>query len=323
MKIAGGELIKIQGKELDIDMQIVCKLSRFNPKIENYKPTKARKIFAQSMAILMQSPNALPKVETTVIGGLGDSFKIRIYNSDPTRDKHPIIVYLHGGGHVVGDIDTYDNICRYLAHRTPCMVFSVDYRRAPEFPFPTPLEDCYRAYQWVKNNAYRLGGNPEKIAIVGDSAGGNLALATSLKLKNEGQILPNFLGLIYPVAEMSREYPSYQTFSDGFLLTRNLLRWFRSNYCSKESDRLNPLASPLQADNFVGFPNCYVSTAGFDPLSDEDKELVQKLSKSGVKVTYSDFPGMVHGYFNMGDFIPSAREAVDDLLKFIKTEWST
>ncbi|MCC5814426.1 MAG: alpha/beta hydrolase [Leptospira sp.] len=323
LKFVGGERLVIQDRELDLDLHIVCKLSKFNPDISSYPPPKARIKFNNSMQVLTRLPISLPKVETTIIGKGAEALKIRFYNPDPTRDNHPILVYFHGGGFTVGNIDTVDEVCRRLAYRTPCMVFSVNYRLAPEFPFPYPLDDCYRAYNWIRNNAYRLGANPEKIAVAGDSAGGNLALGVTRKLHENRESLPNFMGLIYPVADMSKESSSYETFQDGFLLTRKMMRWFHTNYTSKPEEQKDPLVSPLLAQDFPNFPPAYVSTAGFDPLGDEGRELVSQMAKSGVRVTHSDFPGLVHGYFNMGSIIPSCREAIEDFIKFLKTEWST
>lgn len=321
IKISGGEPIEVLGRRLDTDLQLVCRLARFNPDISAYPPKKARKKFTNAMSVLAKYPLSLPKVETTVIGKGDSAFKIRIYNPDPTRDNLPILIYYHGGGFVVGSIDSVDEVCRYLAYRTPCLIFSVNYRLAPEYPFPIPLEDSYRAYEWVKYNAYRLGGNPERISLAGDSAGGNLALGVTAKLKEAQENLPNFLGLIYPVIDMSREAPSYETFRSGFLLTRKIMRWFRDHYLPDPSLAKDPLASPIYSDT-SSYPPVYLSTAGFDPLSDEGKEFAEKLSQSGVRVTHTDFPGLVHTYFGMGSMIPSCKEAVEDFIKFMKTEWS-
>lgn len=324
LKIAGGTTIEIQNKKLNLDLQIVCKMAKYNPDISSYPPPKAREKYQNSMSILARTPISLPKVETTVIGNLNDAIKIRIYNPDPTRDNHPILMYYHGGGFVVGNIDTVDEVCRYLAYRTPCMVFSVNYRLAPENPFPIPLEDSYRAYEWVKKNAYRIGGDPNRISLAGDSAGGNLAMGVSRKILENKEIPPDFLGLIYPVADLSRESESYETFASGFLLTRKLMRYFHQHYIPAGSkDVFNPLASPLLSEDFKNFPPTYISTAGFDPLSDEGKALVEKMKESKVRVNHSDFPGLVHGYFNMGSMIPSCKSAVEDFIKFMKTEWST
>jgi acetyl esterase len=322
IKLTGGKQIVIQGKELDLKTQVICWINRTFPNIENFKPSTSRKLFNSSSQILSYKSLFIPKVETTVIGDIHNAFKIRIYNPDPNRDKHPILVYLHGGGHVIGNINSYDSICRSLSYYTPCLVFSIDYRLAPEFPFPSPLEDSLRAYLWIRNNAIRLGGDPDRIAIAGDSAGGNLAIATAIRLKEINEYLPNFLGLIYPMTDVSTEHPSYETFQDGFILTRNLMRWFINHHTTNTSDRKNPLASPLLYPDFEGFPNTYISTAGFDPLSDEGKALAYKLGKSKVKVVHSDFPNLIHGYINMIDLLPSAWEAFQDFLKFLKTEWS-
>lgn len=322
IKLTGGQAIQINGNTLHPDFQLIAWVNRFIPNFNTYKPAKARKVFDNSVKIISNKPIFLPKIETTVIGGMNDSIKIRIYNSDPTRDGHPILVYFHGGGHVVGNINTHDNLCRYLSYFTPCLVFSVDYRLAPEHPFPGPLNDTVRAYQWIKANAIRLGGNPDKIAIAGDSAGGNLALATAIRLKETNQAAPNFIGMLYPMVDVSKEHASYNTFQDGFLLSRSQMRWFINHHTPNTKDRINPEASPLLYSNFKNFPNFYISTAGFDPLSDEGKELADMLRKDKVQVVHTDFPNLVHGYASFADIVPAAWDAIQDFIKYLKTEWS-
>lgn len=322
LKLTGGHPIIVFGRELDLDLQVLCYLAKFNPRLDTYPPKKARKTFIRSIGIISKIPISVPKVETTVIGGIHDAIKIRIYNPDPSRDNHPILIYLHGGGFVVGNLDTADQNCRYLAYHTPCMVFSIDYRLAPEHPFPTPIEDGYRAYLWVKNNAFRLGGNPNSMSIAGDSAGANLSIAIAMKLKENKMPSPNFLGLIYPVVDCSKEAPSYETFQEGFLLERNSMRWYLNHYFQDKSQRSDPYASPILAKDLSYFPPTYLSTAGFDVLSDEGKDFVKKLRDEGVRVVHSDFPSLVHGYANIGEMIPSCKNAVDDFVKFLKTEWS-
>lgn len=322
IKLTGGRPIEINGKTLHPDFQLIAWIDRFISKFHTYKPTKARKVFESKIKIISNKSISLPKVETTIIGGINDSIKIRIYNPDPTRDGHPILLYFHGGGHVVGNINTHDNLCRYLAYFTPCLVFSVDYRLAPEFPFPNAINDTHRAYKWIKSNAIRLGGNPDKIALAGDSAGGNLALATTIRLKDSKEDLPNFIGLLYPYLDLSQENASYETYHEGFLLSRSQLRWFKNHYSPNTKDRSNPEASPLLYPSFKDFPNCYVATAGFDPLLDEAEELVAKLQKDRVHVVHTNFPGFVHGYASFADIVPAAWDAVQDFIKYLKTEWS-
>jgi len=323
LKLSGGVPIQIGNHTLHPDMQLICQLAKLNPDPSNYRPTKARKKFNTAMKIFAKNPLSLPKVETTLIGSADEAIKIRIYNPDPTRDNHPVLVYFHGGGFVLGDIEMTDEVCRYLAHRTPCMVFSVNYRLAPEYPFPIPVEDCFRAYEWIRTHSYRLGANPKAIGVAGDSAGGNLAIAVTRKCLENQVPLPRFQGLIYPVTDFSTEHPSHETFSEGFLLTRKMMRWFKSLYFSKPEDVSNPYASPLLTDSFRGYPPTYLSTAGFDPLVDEGRALVLRLRSDGVKVVHSDFPSLIHGYVTMGSLIPVALDAVEDFIRFLKTEYNS
>lgn len=322
LKIVGGERLQIQGNLLDLDLHLLGKLAQWGPQMEEYSPKKARGLYEQSIRILSRNPIQLAQVETTVIGDMDDAIKIRIYNPDPTRSNLPILVYLHGGGFVLGNIDTVDSICRHIAHRTPCLVFSVDYRLAPEYPFPLPLDDAYRAYLWVTTHAYRLGGNPDNVAIAGDSAGANLALGVAMKLRDNSITPPNFLGLLYPVADMSQESQSYELFGEGFFLTRKAMQWCTHHYLPPTTDRKNPLLSPIYYEGFSGFPPTYLATAGYDVLNEDGKRLAAKLRASQVSLVHSDFPHLAHGYLNLAEIIPSCLEGLEDFIKFLKTQWS-
>lgn len=321
LKLAGGEPIIIDGNQLDLDMQLICQLAKFNPDPSNYPPPIAREKFNTSIRSLMKGNIPVAKVETTVIGTKEDAIKIRIYNPDPSLDNQPTLVYFHGGGFVIGDLEMVDDVCRYIAYHTPCMVFSVNYRLAPEYPFPIPPQDCFRAYEWIRENGYRLGASPDNMAVAGDSAGGNLSLAVTLLCKEKGIPLPKFQGLIYPVTDLAQEHASYEKFAEGFLLTRKMMNWFKGHYITKISDLQNPLVSPLYISNFSDYPPTYISTAGFDPLRDEGRALVGKLKKDKVRVVHSEFSSLIHGYFTMGSMVRSARIAVDDFLNFLKREW--
>lgn len=222
----------------------------------------------------------------------------------------PCLVYFHGGGWVIGDLATHDNVCRNLAARTGCAVIATDYRLAPEHPFPAPLNDCYNTLEWVHANAAELGIDPDRIAVGGDSAGGNLSACVSLRARDEnGPAIIHQL-LIYPATDSALDTGSYTTNGEGYMLTKAGMEWFYNHYIGSH-DRFDPLIAPLRAKNLSGLPPATVITAEFDPLRDEGEAYGNKLKAAGVPVVIQRFDGMIHGFFGMTDLIDGARKAND------------
>ena len=221
----------------------------------------------------------------------------------------PGLVFFHGGGFVIGDLDTHDDLCRCLANGSGCRVVAVDYRLAPEHPFPAAVEDCWAAMKWIAEHASDFGiAGP--IAVGGDSAGGNLAAVVAQLAKSEGPRIA-FQLLIYPVTQLGGpEMPSMQENAKGYFLERESMQWFTRMYCPDAAQRSDPRLSPLIAKDLSGLPPAYVATAGFDPLRDEGKAYADKLDAAGVPVTHVNYPGMIHGFFSLRGLIPKAREAV-------------
>jgi len=251
------------------------------------------------------------KVEMREAEGPAKKIPLRIYT--PAGDGlKPAIVFFHGGGFVVCDLDSHDAICRELAKGADCVVVSVDYRLAPEAKFPAAPEDCYAATQWVAREASSLGIDAARIAVAGDSAGGNLATVVALMSRDrEGPSLVHQL-LIYPVTDNRFDTTSYKDNGSGYFLTENMMRWFWHHYLEEESDGENPLASPLRAPDLSGLPPATVLTAEYDPLRDEGRAYAARLADAGVPTTHTDYPGVFHGFFGMTDQIPRARQAVDE-----------
>jgi acetyl esterase len=216
-----------------------------------------------------------------------------------------LIVWLHGGGWVLGDLAGHDAFCRRLAHRSGARVLAVTYRRAPAAPFPAAAQDAVAAVRWAREAAARLGADPERIGVGGDSAGGNLAAGTALALREELA----FQVLLYPVTDCSREHPSYSEFEHGPWLTASLMRWFRAAYLPGAAARADPRASPLLAADLSGAPPSYVGIAGVDPLRDEARAYARRLEAAGVDVTIQEFPAQLHGYAELAGVSRSARAA--------------
>ena len=212
---------------------------------------------------------------------------------------HPLLVYYHGGGFLYGDLDTHDNVCRILCRHAGAHVLAVDYRLSPEHPFPAAVEDARAALRWAYVNAERLGADPSRIGVGGDSAGGNLAAVTSQLAANDGGPAPVLQLLIYPVTDFTIRRRSRELFGDGFLLTNAEMDWFEANYLGPGSPQASdPRASPLLATDLSGLPPAFVVTAAFDPLRDEGEAYARALQDAGTPATLRRFPGFIHGFIN-------------------------
>ena len=235
----------------------------------------------------------------------------------------PVCMWFHGGGWVVGNIETNDATCQALANAAGTIMVSVDYRLAPEHRFPIPFDDCYAATEWAAANAAAFGGDPSRLAVAGGSAGGNLAAAVALRARDEGAPSLVHQSLIYPVTERDFESPSYVQNAEGYGLSLDTMRYFWECYLSSEADASNPYVAPMAADDLSGLPSAYVLTAEYDPLRDEGEAYAARLRDAGVPTTQSRYDGMIHGFFNAG--IPFTRtwdaiaEAADELRKAFGT----
>jgi acetyl esterase len=253
-------------------------------------------------------PQPVAKIEDRTAPSPDGEIPVRVYA--PAADGPlPVLVYYHGGGWVTGSIETHDNTCRALANLTPCVVVSVDYRLAPEAKFPAGLEDCYVATQWASEHAAELGGDASRLAVGGDSAGGNLAAAVSLLARERGGPSIAYQLLIYPVTDASFETGSYLEKGEGYGLTRDGMQYFWELYLADEADAANPLTSVLRAD-LAGLPPAVVITAEYDPLRDEGDAFAEKLKAAGVEVEHVSYPGQIHGFFSPGTMMQTGDVAV-------------
>jgi acetyl esterase len=274
-------------------------------------PAQARLEFKAMCQIANPTAVAIGKTEDIEAPGPAGPIPLRVYTPVAAGGAPlPAIVYFHGGGFVVGDLDCYDGLCRTLTNDSGCRVISVDYRLAPEHPFPAAVEDCFAAAKWVEENAPDLGVDPNALAIAGDSAGGNLAAVTCLLAKeNKGAPRIAFQLLIYPVTGFVTGH-SQRPFGTGYFLENRTIEWFRDHYIAKDTDLSDPRLSPLDAKDVSGLPPTYIVTAGFDPLREEAIAYGEKLKQAGVKVSLVDYPTMIHGFFSMPGLIPLGSEAM-------------
>lgn len=250
----------------------------------------------------------LPKVVDSTITGRHGTIPIRIYYPN-LQPNLPIVLYFHGGGWVLYDLDSHDPVCRYLAKDTQAIVISVDYRLAPEYRYPTAVEDCYDALLWVAQNGQNIGGNPEKIAVAGDSAGGNLATVMCLKARDEQGPKISFQALIYPGVDATMSSPSCDRNGEGYFLTKKAMRWYLDQYIGEYPNLKDPYLSPLFAPDLSGLPPALVLTAEFDPLVDEGKRYADRLAAAGVPVRYIDYKGMIHAFYSLHVLTSKARQA--------------
>jgi acetyl esterase len=265
----------------------------------------ARRIYRDTRAILAPKAPELPEVRLLAT----ENFTLRLYR--PVKsEKLPALVYFHGGGWTIGDIDTHDVLCRQLAAGARCVVVSVDYRLAPEYPFPAAVDDCFAATRYVADNAAKL--NIGSIAVGGDSAGGNLAAAVSLLARDAGGPAIAFQLLIYPATDQRLATASHQRNAQGYLLTRDAIDYFRRAYLPDEKDWTDWRASPLLAESHADLPPALVMTAGFDPLLDEGRAYAERLKAARGAVEYREYADMVHGFILFGGVLDTANTAVAD-----------
>ncbi|MTV48971.1 alpha/beta hydrolase fold domain-containing protein [Heliobacillus mobilis] len=259
----------------------------------------------------------LQKIENHTAIVDGREIPMRIYTPKGSA-PHPVLVFFHGGGFVVGNLDSHDAFCREMAQITPCAVVSVDYRLAPEHKFPAALEDAYDAVTWVHDHAEEFHLDKERIAVGGDNAGGNLATVVAIQAKEKGFPKIVYQLLYYPSTNFLGGTESIREFGKGFLLTIELMEWFARHYLRDGEDRKNPYASPLLYPDHHGLPPAMIITAEYDPLRDDGEMYAKKLEEAGVPVTLRRYNGMIHGFASLLDHFDQAKKALEDGAKHLK-----
>jgi acetyl esterase len=312
---------------MPLDPQIKALLDQFEaeggPPVEEMSVADARAMMTTLTQMTAVSPEGVTSEDLTVPTSEGN-VPVRLYRADATvAGPRPLLVWLHGGGWVIGDLDSADPTARDLALQTGALVVSVDYPLAPEHSFPAAPEACYAATSWLADHAAELGADPARIAIGGDSAGGNLAAVTALLAKDRGGPALNFQLLVYPVTDCLLTYPSMTENGDGYLLTATAMRWFIDHYLPAGADRRDAAASPIYADDLTGLPPALVITAEFDPLRDEGEAYAKRLEHAGVPVIVSRYDGMIHGFFGMTGVVDGGRDAVAHACAVLKDAFSS
>jgi len=278
------------------------------PPLHEQTPAMAREAMAAAGAAMGGDPPRVARVDDLQASGPAGPIPLRAYYPDGAG-PFGALVYFHGGGWVIGSIETHDSLCRALANTTGWAVFSVEYRLAPEHKYPAAADDAYAATAWVAAQARTLGVDAARVAVAGDSAGGNLAAVVAQMARDRGGPRLRAQALIYPVTDYDFTTPSYGANADGYLLTQDAMRWFWDHYLADARQGSEPYASPLRARDLHGLPPALVLTAEFDPLRDEGEAYAAALRRAGVPVDQHRYDGLIHGFFQFGGAFPQAADA--------------
>lgn len=303
---------------LDPDAERVLEMVRHSgrPPYDQVTPVEARALFRAARDVLCPTPAPAAEIcNLAAPGPDGEIVPLRLYRAAGTAPEEilPALVYFHGGGWVVGDLDCYDSLCRHIANAARCAVLAVNYRLAPEYKFPTAVDDCFGVTRWVAETGATMGIDRNRLAVGGDSAGGNLAAVVSLLARDCGMPTLRAQLLLYPAVDFAMNRASIERFAEGHLLTLATMRWFAGHYLRGTEDIADWRASPLRARDLSRVAPAFVLTAGHDPLCDEGEAYAQRLQDDGVAVKKLHIPDQIHGFLNMGRIIRAAGPALDGI----------
>jgi acetyl esterase len=287
------------------------------PPTETLTPEEARAGHRERAKLTSGEPQTIQQIRDATIAGPAGAIPLRIYVPDGTPPM-PGLVYFHGGGWVTGDLDTHDVLCRALANGAGCVVVAVHYRLAPEHKFPAAIDDAVAATRWVVEHAAEIGVDPNRIAVGGDSAGGNLAAATALVVRHEGGPQLVYQLLIYPVIDYNFDTSSYLENAEGYRLTRAGMQYYWAHYLRDPSHATDDRAAPLRSDSHADLPAALVITAEYDPLRDEGRAYADRLRDAGVPVIYREYPGMIHGFVSQAGVLDAGRRAIGEICESLR-----
>jgi acetyl esterase len=294
------------------------------PKLSTLPPKVGRQAVDKMSEDSEAEPPEVGDVADGAFAGPGGEIRFRRYRPlGAAAGPLPTLIYYHGGGFVIGNIETHDSTCRRLANKSRCQVISSDYRLAPEHPFPASTDDGVAAFRHIRDNAASFEVDPARIAVGGDSAGGNIAAVVCQACRDKGEKTPAFQMLIYPATDSSRESASRKQFADGYFLTKELMDWFWKAYVPAGVDLADLRLSPLLAKDLAGLPPAFVLTAGYDPLRDEGRAYANRLIDAGIKTTYVNYPGTIHGFFSLTRFLHQGLKANDEAAGVLAAQFGT
>ena len=319
LRFLEGHRISLGSRTMDPKAQIVGEFVKSIRVPGYFPPLPELRQQLRTMVTLMDEPApALERVEDLRIPGPAGEIPARAYAPRAGQTPLPIVAYFHGGGWVQGDLETHHGLCARLAKHADVLVVAVDYRLAPEHKFPAAVEDCLAAYRWLRAHGREIAGDATRVAVAGDSAGGNLSAVVSQLAAQNGGPVPTCQVLIYPSVDFSLETQSHRELADGHVIPRDRITWYSEQYLRGEADKADLRASPLRAASLAGQPPAMIVTAGFDPLRDEGQAYAEKLRQAGVEVVYREYPGQIHAFVSLTKAIPQGMACTLEIAEYLK-----
>jgi len=319
LRFLDGHRIRMGSRTMDPKAQIVGEFVKSIRVPGFFPPLPELRQQLRVMVSLMDEPApALPRVEDIRIPGPAGEIPARVYSSSAAKTPQPAVAYFHGGGWVQGDLETHHGLCARLAKHAGVLVVAVDYRLAPEHKFPAAVEDCLAAYRWLRAKGRDVGADTDRVAVAGDSAGGNLSAVVSQFAASGGTPVPTCQVLIYPAVDFSLETDSHRELADGHVIPRDRILWYTEQYLKSEADKTDLRASPLRAPSLKGQPPAMIVTGGFDPLRDEGRAYGDRLRQAGVDVVYREYPGQIHAFVSLTKAIPQGMACTLEIAEFLR-----
>ena len=319
LRFLGGHRIRLGSRTMDPKAQIVGEFVKSIRVPGYFPPLPELRQQLRTMVTLMDEPAPpLPRIEDIRIAGPAGEIPARVYAPGVGGASLPAVMYFHGGGWVQGDLETHHGLCARLAKHAGVLVVAVDYRLAPEHKFPAAVEDCLAAYRWLRAHAGDVAADPARVAVAGDSAGGNLAAVVSQLAAAGGPTVPTCQVLVYPAVDFNLDTDSHRELADGHVIPRDRILWYTEQYLNSESDKTDRRASPLRAPSLAGQPPTLIVTAGFDPLRDEGRAYGERLREAGVDVVYREYPGQIHAFVSLTRAIPQGMACTLEIADYLR-----
>ena len=319
LRMLEGQRIRRGDRVMDPKAQIVGEFVKSIRVPGYYPPLPELRQQLRTMVTLMDEPApALPRIDDIRIPGPAGPIPARVYTAHTGTTPRPTVAYFHGGGWVQGDLETHHGLCARLAKHADAVVVAIDYRLAPEHKFPSAVDDCFAAYRWLRAHARDVGADSARVAVAGDSAGGNLSAVVSQLAAAAGVPVPTCQALIYPAVDFSLETESHRELADGHVIPRDRIMWYSEQYLGGEPDKGDVRASPLRAPKLAGQPPTLIVTAGFDPLRDEGRAYADKLREAGVDVVYREYPGQIHAFVSLTKAIPQGLTCTLEIAEYLR-----
>ena len=318
LRLLDGHRIRLGSRTMDPKAQIVGEFVKSIRVPGYFPPLPELRQQLRTMVTLMDEPAPdLPRIEDIRIPGPAGALPARVYAPTPSAPL-PAVAYFHGGGWVQGDLETHHGLCARLAGLAGVLVVAVDYRLAPEHKFPAAVDDCLAAYRWLRARGREIGADSARVAVAGDSAGGNLSAVVSQLTAAAGTPVPTCQVLIYPAVDFSLETDSHRELVDGHVIPRDRIVWYMEQYLRDEGDKADLRASPLRASSLAGQPPTLIVTAGFDPLRDEGRAYADRLAQAGVDVVHREYPGQIHAFVSLTKAIPQGLACTQEIAEYLR-----